>query len=156
MIFTIGDPQKPRTIRWYTDRDYNNECEAAIEESVPTELDKTVADMILNGGGGDMRQHLERLKAWGPPEETVRAIIRAAKDAKGEAEIQKTDAWLNERAHDWNSNQTWPAAPDRKIDESRDEWLSKWRAWYNDTIQYSLGEKNADGNPKEAKNDVKK
>ena len=104
----IGDPKTPTTMRLQIRSDYEPSLETVVAKAVPAELTTVVAAQILDGksatpGAAD-------IVAWGPPEETARALL-AATSGKG-PELNKANEQLKAWVKNWNASGNIPAAPE--------------------------------------------
>lgn len=133
----LGHPQRPLSLRFALRDVYNTKLEATLATAVPTELDEALARHLIGGGETRAAQGVEAIAAWGPPEDSVRALLGRASGpdaaARGPALAQ-----LRSLGEVWNRDGALPRAPERN--DSRELYLEAWRQWYRTVITFPTGE----------------
>ncbi|MBN2475600.1 MAG: hypothetical protein JXB62_13390 [Pirellulales bacterium] len=124
--FVLGSPKKPSTLRISIRDEYEPSLETVVAESVKTDLDGRLADVLLEENAKPSGP-LAAVLNWGPPEEQVRALVAAAESgdsARQAAAMKRLEAW----GAKWNRERGVPEAIETTA--NRDEALAAWRAWY--------------------------
>lgn len=116
----FGFRDGPSTMRVPLRKGHTDNLEAVVKAVAPTDLDARLADHVLGQKSGDVA--LEAIATWGPPEESVRAVARVAREKDG-ADRGRALAWLEAWAKRWNEAGERPKAPEKMTHEA-------WTAWY--------------------------
>jgi len=122
VTFVLGLEDRPATWRIMLREEYEPSLEPVVAEAVKVDLDKILADAILDEDAKPTLLH-STLLAWGPPEERVRALLSAARsgdEARKKAALEPLKAW----AAEWNQKGGVPEAPEKADD------LAAWAQWY--------------------------
>lgn len=122
VTFVLGREDRPVTWRIRLRDEYEPSLEPVVVEAVKVDLDRALADAILDEGAKPTLLHSTVL-AWGPPEERVRALLSAARsgdEARRKAAFEHLKAW----AAEWNKKNGVPEAPEKTDD------LAAWTQWY--------------------------
>lgn len=129
----LGEKSRPHTYRFSLREDYEPSLEEVITTYVPTNLD----EVWTTGDGSNIDPALPKLL---PPEERVRAWIRAAAEPGAAGVSART--LLREFGSRWNGDEGMPAAPAKAIlapetsEEALTEYLDAWRLWYKKMTYY--------------------
>jgi hypothetical protein len=134
VTFVLGRQKTPSTFRLQIRNEYEPSLEEVVAETVKTNLDEELAAALLDETA-EPSPPVSRILTWCPPEEQVRALVRAAR--RGGA-VQKSAALerLSSWAVDWNRDRGVPAAP-KHVDD-RQKYLAAWESWYAQMRQFPL------------------
>jgi len=127
----LGDPKRPLPIRFAMRDAYNSKLETAVAGAVPADLDDALARRLTGGGDGKEPSGVEAIASWGPPEDSVRALLKRAASADPAARPSAI-AGLHRLAEAWNRDGSMPRAP--APSDSTDRHLDAWREWYRRVI----------------------
>jgi hypothetical protein len=134
VTFVLGLPKMPSTLRMKLRDKYEPSLEKVVVETVKVDLDKALAEILLNADA-EPSALLSAVRSFGPPEEQVRALLAAARngnDKQKKAAIERLGSW----AEQWNRDHGVPKAP-QKMDKLED-YLAAWKKWYEQMRQYPL------------------
>lgn len=134
VTFVLGRPKMPSTWRMKLQDEYEPSLENVVVETVKVDLDKALAEMLLDK---DARPSalLSAVRSFGPPEEQVRALMAAAQngdDKQKKAAIERLGSW----AKQWNRDHGVPKAP--KMRDKLEDYLAAWKKWYGQMRQYPI------------------
>ncbi len=130
----IGDPSRPSTVRARIRDEYSPNLEDVIAKHVPNRLDEALASHLL-GVSEANNPDLNAVLEWGPPEETVRALLGVV---SGEDEAARHQALerLDSLGAAWNREQSVPEAPTSR--EDLKGYVADWKAWYRAMLAFPL------------------
>lgn len=115
VTFRVGDPARPTTIRLPGANDYAPNLENELTRLVEKDIDSLVARRLAGENIEPADRALAALVEWGPPEESVRAMARAA-ESDDAALAKSAHAWLSKFSADWNRQYNLPKMP-AKVDD---------------------------------------
>jgi len=136
VTFVLGRPNMPSTLRMKLQDEYEPSLENVVVETVKVDLDKALAEILLNDRAKPSAL-LSAVRSFGPPEEHVRALLAAAQngtDKQKKAAIKRLGSW----AKQWNRDHGVPKAP-QKVDKL-ENYLAAWKNWYVQMRQYPVFE----------------
>jgi len=133
--FVVGWSKTPCTFRAKIRDEYEPSLEKVLIESVKIDLDAKLAEALLDGDAAEPSPGVSAMLEFGPPEETVRALLAVA---GGEDEGRKKTALgrLGKFARQWNRECGQPEAPGQCDDA--DDYLAAWRQWYEQMRVFPL------------------
>lgn len=134
VTFVLGRPKVPSTLRTKLQDEYEPNLENVVVETVKVDLDKALAEILLNDRAKPSAL-LSAVRSFGPPEEQVRALLAAAQngnDKQKKAAIKRLGSW----AEQWNRDHGVPKAP-QKMDKL-ENYLAAWKEWYGQMRQYPI------------------
>lgn len=119
----IGDPKTPTTARLQLRDEYEPSLEPVVKANVLAELSTLILEQISSGNSATAG--VADVVAWGPPEETVKALLAASNGTTPAAAKAKEQlaAW----AKKWNAAESSPAAPEGK--DGAAATTDQWRDW---------------------------
>lgn len=134
VTFVLGRAKTPSTLRMKIRDEYEPSLEKVVVETVKVDLDKALAEMLLDK---DARPSalLSAVRSFGPPEEQVRALMATAQngdDKQKKAAIERLGSW----AKQWNRDHGVPKAP--KMRDKLEDYLAAWKKWYGQMRQYPI------------------
>lgn len=134
VTFVLGRAKTPSTLRMKIRDEYEPSLEKVVVETVKVDLDKALAEMLLDKDAKPSAL-LSAVRSFGPPEEQVRALMATAQngdDKQKKAAIERLGSW----AKQWNRDHGVPKAP-QKRDKLKD-YLAAWKKWYGQMRQYPI------------------
>lgn len=144
--FVLGRSKKPSTVRLDIRNEYETSLEKVVADSVKVDLDKTLAEALLDKQAKPSAP-LSAILSWGPPEERVRALTAAA--GNGDQKQKETAvAQLQSWAERWNRDHGVPQAP--QATDKPNDYLAAWKKWYASMKRYPTCAKPDDGKEPDA------
>lgn len=134
VTFVLGLPKTPSTLRMKLEDEYEPSLEKVVVETVKVDLDKALAEMLLDKDAKPSAL-LSAVRSFGPPEEQVRALMVAAQngdDKQKKAAIERLASW----AKRWNRDHGVPKAP--KMRDKLENYIAAWKKWYGQMRQYPI------------------
>lgn len=134
VTFAVGRPDVPSTARFTIRDDYDDSLEKVLLKAVPVELDKTLANTLLDGTAKRPPEAAAILD-WGPPEERVRALLAAARQeepGRKKAALDQLEKWGTR----WNREHGVPKAPAGT--DKPEDYPAAWQKWYKHMKRYPL------------------
>lgn len=124
LTIRFGAIEMPLTMRCELRRSYEANLEATVIDRVPAALD----ELLMRGMHDRLaRGAIAEVLAWGPAEEQVRAVVRAAR--RGDKELADgARRWLHDFGTRWNASREFPPAPGPDGEEGVS--LVMWDDWY--------------------------
>jgi hypothetical protein len=131
----LGDPAQPATIRLAGLNEYAPNLEPELARLVAKEIEPLIARRVNGENIEPESAGLTALVEWGPPEERVRAMARAAES--GDATLANAAyAWLTRFRDDWNRNRKLPKMPAAKEPENRAEFIQACLKWCRELREF--------------------
>jgi len=134
VTFVLGRAKTPSTLRMKIRDEYEPSLEKVVVETVKVDLDKALAEMLLDKDAKPSAL-LSAVRSFGPPEEQVRALMAAAQngdDKQKKAAIERLGSW----AKRWNRDHGVPKAP--KMRDKLEDYIAAWKKWYGQMRQYPI------------------
>ncbi len=134
VTFVLGLPKIPSTLRTKLQDEYEPSLENVVVETVKVDLDKALAEMLLDKDAKPSAL-LSAVRSFGPPEEQVRALMATAQngdDKQKKAAIERLASW----AKRWNRDHGVPKAP--KMRDKLEDYIAAWKKWYGQMRQYPI------------------
>lgn len=134
VTFVLGLPKTPSTLRMKLEDEYEPSLEKVVVETVKVDLDKALAEILLDKDAKPSALLLA-VRSFGPPEEQVRALMAAAQngdDKQKKAAIERLASW----AKRWNRDHGVPKAP--KMRDKLENYIAAWKKWYGQMRQYPI------------------
>jgi hypothetical protein len=134
VTFVLGRAKTPSTLRMKIRDEYEPSLEKVVVETVKVDLDKALAEMLLDKDAKPSAL-LSAVRSFGPPEEQVRALMAAAQngdDKQKKAAIERLGSW----AKQWNRDHGVPKAP--KMRDKLEDYITAWKKWYGQMRQYPI------------------
>jgi hypothetical protein len=133
----LGYPLRSVPLRFALRDAYNAKLEAQVSLSAPRDLDAALASRLVGDATPPSDPGIEALVDWGPPEDSVRALLLRA----GSSDARTRDpaiVKLRAISEAWNSAGNLPAAPE--WNEKAQLRLDDWRGWYRALLEFPSGE----------------
>jgi hypothetical protein len=134
VTFVLGRAKTPSTLRMKIRDEYEPSLEKVVVETVKVDLDKALAEMLLDKNARPSAL-LSAVRSFGPPEEQVRALMATAQngdDKQKKAAIERLGSW----AKQWNRDHGVPKAP--KMRDKLEDYIAAWKKWYGQMRQYPI------------------
>jgi hypothetical protein len=125
VTFRLGDPNVPTTKRLTIRDEYKANLVDTVKQHVPASVDELMARQAL-GLSKKKLTDIEALITWGPEEEVVRSMIRAA-ESKDQLMRPAAFEWLKTFAETWNNEHNVPKMPADAND--RAAFIGSCTAW---------------------------
>jgi hypothetical protein len=116
VTFRLGDPARPATIRAQELNKYDDSLEFDVARLVKQDVDAPLARRLAGEQNEPGSAGIRALAEWGPPEERVRAMARAA-ESDEPALARKSNWWLKDFSADWNHRHNLPKMPSPNADD---------------------------------------
>jgi len=140
VTFVLGRAKTPSTLRMKIRDEYELSLEKVVVETVKVDLDKALAEILLDKDAKPSAL-LSAVRSFGPPEEQVRALMVTAQngdDKQKKAAIERLASW----AKRWNRDHGVPKAP--KMRDKLENYIAAWKKWYGQMRQYPTFKKKDD------------
>jgi hypothetical protein len=131
----LGRKKTPSTLRFSSRDEYEPSLEKVTAETVRLDLDRAIADALLEPKA-KAPDAVRELLAWGPPEDRARALVAAVQSGpagRKEAAVKQLAAL----AQGWNQAGRLPEAP--RQTSGNEKSLAEWKAWYAEMRRFPLG-----------------
>jgi len=130
LTIRLGPGDVPGWLSVPHEHDYDSGLEQDVLAASPRDLDAALADVLLHGIEPDAA--LADVLAWGPPADTLRALLGAVQEEAGGRARRARDR-LSLWVAQWNAEVGLPAAPVPTDDAA---WLDAVRSWYGELLSW--------------------